>query len=105
MTTEVASRKPGTAKNVLARLRSRTTIVIPTRLKSDTRPLSGADGADAFWVVDQEGPGILAGVDDGLIAVPDQGTELVAAQVLPDVLHRVQLRRIGRQWQQRDVVG
>src|SRR5271168_1651223 len=74
-------------------------LLIPVRLKTDTCPRTGADGADPFWVADEEVPGALAGVDDGLVGVPDQVAELVAAQVFPDILHRVQLRRIGRQRQ------
>ena len=67
--------------------------------------MSGSDRADAFWIVDQEVPCRCAGLDDCLVAVPDQGAELVVSQIFPDVLHRVQFRRVGRQGQQRDVVG
>ena len=64
--------------------------LIPVRLKADTRPLAGADGADSVWVVDEEAPGALAGVEDVVVGVPDRGAELVLAQVGPDVLHGIQ---------------
>jgi hypothetical protein len=32
-------------------------------------------------IVDQERPGLSAGLDNGLVAVPDQGAELVSAQI------------------------
>src|ERR1700730_1301997 len=52
---------------------------------------------------DQGIPGIATGVEDRLISVPDAGAEPVAAQILPDVLCRVQLRRVGWKWQEHDV--
>ena len=45
------------------------------------------DGVDALWVSLEDVPGILAGGDDGLIAVPVRPVELVAAQVVPDIFH------------------
>ena len=44
------------------------------------------------------------GVDDGVVAVVDAIAEKVLPEELPDVLHRVEFRRIGRQVQQADVV-
>src|SRR3954463_7212817 len=76
---------------------------LPTRLKSDTRPLPAADGAYAFGIVDQEVPGLSAGVDDVVVGVPDPGAELVLAQVVPDVFHRVQLGTVGRQGKQGEI--
>src|ERR1700731_1362968 len=51
---------------------------------------------------DQGIPGIATGVEDRLISVPDAGAEPVAAQILLDVLCRVQLRRVGWKWQEAD---
>ena len=77
--------------------------VIPTRLKSDTRPLPAADGAYAFGIVDQEVPGLSASVDDVVVGVPDPGAELVLSQVVPDVFHRVQLGTVGWQGKQGEI--
>src|ERR1700724_2847805 len=48
--------------------------------------------------------GITTGVEDPRISVPDAVAEPVAAQILPEVLCRVQLRRVGWKWQEHDVV-
>src|SRR5215210_6385554 len=77
--------------------------VIPTRLKSDTRPLPAADGAYAFGIVNQEVPGLSAGVDNVVLGVPDPGAELVLAQVVPDVFDRVELGTVGRQGKQGEI--
>lgn len=58
-----------------------------------------------MWVLDEEAPCVLACVEDGAVAVPDEVAELVASQISPDVFHRVQFRRIGWQPEQGDVVG
>lgn len=50
-------------------------------------------------------PGFAGGVDDGVVALEDAVGEPVLAQVLPDVLDRVQFRCSGRQEDQRDVPG
>ena len=52
---------------------------------------------------DQEVPRVAARGDDCVIAIPDSHAEFVAPQVVPDVLDRVELRRVGWQWQKRDV--
>lgn len=44
-------------------------------------------------------------VDDVLVRIEDAVRQPVVAHELPDVLHRVQLGRAGRQEQERDVVG
>src|SRR3954469_6707370 len=76
---------------------------LPTRLKSDTRPLPAADGAYAFGIVDQEVPGLSAGVDDVVVGVPNPGAELVLTQIVPDVFHWVQLGTVGRQGKQGEI--
>lgn len=60
---------------------------------------------DAIRIADQEHRGVLAGDEGCLVAIPDTPTEPVAAQVAPDALHRIEFGRVGRPWQQRDVLG
>jgi hypothetical protein len=91
----VIKRVAGTYRNYL----------IPTRLNIDTRPVSGADRTDAVWVVDQKVPRDFAGLDDILVGIPNSGAEFVLPQVVPDVFHRIQFGCVGRQGQQRDIVG
>lgn len=55
--------------------------------------------------VEQVRPGPAAGIDDVLIGVVDPGVEEVVLDELEQVFDRVQLWRIGRQEEQRDVVG
>jgi hypothetical protein len=50
------------------------------------------DGIDALRVVHEEVPSMLAGLHDSLVAVPDASAELVAAQVVPNILERVEFR-------------
>ena len=78
--------------------------VIPAILRIDPCPGSTGDGIDALLVGNEEVPSLLAGGDDGFIAVPDAPAEFIAAQVVPDVLHGVEFWRIGRQRQESDVV-
>jgi hypothetical protein len=78
--------------------------VIPALLNIDTRPVSCPNGSDAVLADNEEAPGALAGVEDVLAGGPDEGAEFVLSQIGPDVLHRVQFRRIGRQQQQSNVV-
>jgi len=49
-------------------------------------------------IADEKIPGILAGSLDGLVADPDPSTELVATQVVPDVLHWVEFGGIRLPW-------
>jgi hypothetical protein len=53
----------------------------------DRCPGGAADGIDAITIYNKEVPRILAGGGDGLIAVPDKPTELIAAEIVPNVLH------------------
>ena len=46
-----------------------------------------------------------AGVGDCIAAVKDADGEPVGAQIVPDVLDRVQFRTVGGQGQQGEVVG
>src|ERR1035437_4772645 len=78
--------------------------VIPAVLTTDRCPLACSDWPYPIWVFYQEPPGLSASLDDRIVTVPDEVAELVGAQILPDVFHRVQFGRVGRQFQQRDVV-
>ena len=53
----------------------------------------------------EEVPGGAGLVDDVVVIVEDGDGELIGAQILPDVLPGVELGGIGRQRDQRDVVG
>ena len=70
--------------------------VIPAILRVDPCPGAVSDGIDALRVANEEVPSILAGGDDCLVAVPNTLAELIAAQIVPDVLHRVEVWRVGR---------
>jgi hypothetical protein len=50
------------------------------------------DEIDALRVTHEEVPSVLAGLHNGLVAVPDASAELVAAQVVPDILQQVEFR-------------
>lgn len=65
-------------------------LLIPGILNIDPCPRAMGDGLDALRVTNEKVPGILASGDDCLIAVPHQAAELVATQIVPDVLHRVE---------------
>ncbi len=65
-------------------------VLIPTALTTDRCPLSGSDGLDTIWIGNQEVPCGTACLDDLLIGIPDQTTELVCPQILPNIFHRVQ---------------
>ena len=78
-------------------------MLIPTRSKTDTCPLPCCDGTDADWIGDEEAPCGGAGLDDVFVGWPDVVAELIASQIVPDILHRVQLRRVWRYGQQADV--
>src|SRR3982074_1857719 len=69
---------------------------IPAILRVDPCPGAVSDGIDALRVANEEVPSILAGGDDCLVAVPNTLAELIAAQIVPDVLHRVQVCRQGQ---------
>ena len=78
--------------------------IIPAILRIDPCPGATGNRIDALRVSDEEVPSLLAGGDNGPVAVPDTPAELVATQVVPDVLHRVEFWRVGWQRQERDVV-
>ena len=82
------------------------TDLIPTVLISDLfGPVSGGDGPDLVGKLAQAVPGVAAGVDDGLVAGEDQSVEEVMPEELPQIFDRVEFRAVGRQRQQREVVG
>ena len=49
-------------------------------------------------------PGIATGVEDRLVGVPDAVAEKVAAQIVPYVFDRVQLRRVGWKRHEHDIL-
>ena len=63
-----------------ATLRATGFVVIPTALKTDTRPPAGADRANAVGVGHQEVPSAFAGLDNSFVCVPDEIAEFVGAQ-------------------------
>ena len=69
------------------------------------RPFSHADGDDLPGPVDELVPGFAAERDDVVVGLEDPVGEPVVADVLPDVLDRVELGGARRQRQQGDVVG
>ena len=81
-------------------------VVIPTASGGDRfGPFAARDGGDPVRHGHERVPGLAAGFDDGLVAGPDPQAELVLAQILPDVLDRIELGAVGRQRQEADVVG
>ena len=68
-------------------------------------PISVSDGRDADRVCDEPVPSIATSLDDVVVAFPDAPAEFVAAEILPDVLDRIEFGRIGRQVKQGDVFG
>lgn len=61
----------------------------------DMRPLAHADGCDCGGLDCEPVPGVAGGIGDIGISVEDAIREPVGAQVLPDVLDRIQLWRAG----------
>jgi len=60
-------------------------------------------GGDAARLCDEAVPGVAAARDDGVEIGEEPEREEALAEVEPDPLHRVQLRRAGRQEDQADV--
>ncbi len=59
--------------------------LIPTRLRIDLCPSPIGYGDDPIQITNEEGPGVAARLDDGVIALPNRHVQRVAAQVFPDV--------------------
>ena len=55
------------------------------------RPVPQSDGHDRLWLIDELVPSFATGLDDGVIIFEDAVGEPILAQVLPDILDRVQL--------------
>ena len=68
-------------------------------------PVPHADRRDCLGLSDEPVPGVTAGVEDVLIGLEDAAGEPVLAQVLPDVLDRVEFGRSRRQQDDREVLG
>ena len=63
---------------------------IPAALNPDRCPFSDGDGRDTWLVSDEPIRGVAAGLDDVLVAPPDAPAELVAAEIFPHVLDRIE---------------
>ena len=64
-----------------------------------------ADRLDSVGIAGGLSPGGLGSIFEGIIVFIGTVGPIVASQVVPQVFHRVEFRRIGRQWKERDVVG
>ena len=78
--------------------------LIPTALDIDLCPTARCDGSDSTWSCDELPPGFAACGDDGVVAVADDPAEEIAAEVFPDVLGWIEFGRVGRQFEQANVV-
>ena len=67
-------------------------------------PRSEADGHDLPRLVGQVVPGLARGLDDGFIGVEDTIGEPVLAEVLPDIFGGIELRGLGWQRHEGDVL-
>ena len=67
-------------------------------------PVAHSDRGDGFWSGDEVSPSLAGGVDDLLVGVEDAVGEPVGAQVLPDVLDRVEFGGARGQQDQGDVL-
>lgn len=56
-----------------------------------------------MWCCDEAIPSVAAGIDDGIIGVPDAMAELVLSEELPDIFYGVEFRGVGWQRQERNV--
>ena len=77
---------------------------MPALLTNDlSDPRLEADGSDAVGVVCEGVPGVAAGIDDGVEVREDAQAQEALAEPEPDALHRIELWRVGRQRDERDV--
>src|SRR6202022_5181907 len=79
--------------------------LIPTALTIDRSPRSGCDGSDAVVVVCEECLGVAGLVENVVVTVEDGDREFIATQIFPDVFDWVEFWPVGRQRDERDVVG
>ena len=68
------------------------------------RPIAPADGHDGPGSIDEFVPCLTAVVDDVVVGCEDPVRQPVIAHELPDILHRVELGRAGREQEDGDVV-
>src|SRR5277367_5163464 len=68
-------------------------------------PISHSDGLDDVWKRGEFVPRLAGGVDDVVVGPEHPVGEPVLAQILPDVLDRVEFRRARGQPDRRDVFG
>src|SRR3979411_369685 len=79
--------------------------LIPATLSDDRCEFACRDRRDADSVGDEPIPRVAASLDDVVVTLPDSSAELVAAEILTDVLDRIELGCVGRQAKQGDVPG
>src|SRR4051794_27040415 len=78
-----------------ARLGTPPALIPPALVPARSGPLAAGDRGEPVGRRHEPVPGLAAGRDDRVVVGPDPQAELVLAQVLPDVLDRVQLGRVG----------
>src|SRR3712207_1360335 len=76
--------------------------LIPTRLNLDLLQV-GVAGEALEALCGERVPGLAERIDDGVVGVEQAMAEMPLTQVQPDPLHRVELGRVGRQPDERDV--
>src|SRR6266705_3974350 len=69
----------------------------PSYCLTDGCPVSRGDGGDSAGLVDELSPGVLAGIENVVVALEHPVGEIGLAQVLPDVFSRIELRTCRRQ--------
>ena len=78
--------------------------LIPRVMRADRcGPVPHSDGCDPFGLGDELSPCVAGRVYDGVVVLEDGVREPVLAEILPDVLHWIQLGRARRQENRRDV--
>src|ERR1700727_2388887 len=99
-----STRQPQEAFAEQEEVEVRSALLIPARLCIDRCPVAMCDCSDPVRVVDQEPPCFRASRDHRVVIIPDEMAEFIAAQVVPDIFHEIQLGRIRWQRQQGYVV-
>jgi hypothetical protein len=79
--------------------------VIPDALNFDRCPIPGGYRSDPGGIANQPVPSLTAGLDDGVVALPNPQAEPIAAKIFPDILEGIEFGCVGRQPQQAEVGG
>lgn len=78
---------------------------MPTALGVDRSPSSTGDKSHDVGLGEAAFSEVVAGLYDSSVVVPDLEAEPVLAEILPNVLSRVEPLIVGRQREQRNVAG